>query len=451
MRTDRRVQLQLLAQSGLFAALLIAAAVLAIFLVKDNRLQWDLTQSQRNTLSEGTRDVLTKMQGPITVTAYATRQDPTLGNLQQLVHDFIVPYQRVKPDLSLTFVDPREQPKRTAEANIRSNGELVVEYGSRAEHLTELNEQSMANLLQRLARSQERIIMYVDGHGEPKLDGNANFDLGQLGRQLSTKGFKVQGLNLGIAPEVPENAAVLVITPPRVDLLKGEVDKIKRHLERGGNLLWLIDQEPLHGLEPIAEYLHLDLTPGIVVDPAAASLGIEATIALKSNYGFHPITENFSYNTAFPLARRIAVNPEDPGWHATTLVEVAANGWVETSELSSQVRFDAQRDVRGPVPVAVAMERSRDDKQQRVVVVGGSHFLSNAFVGLAANLDLGINLLNWLSADESLITIQPRARPDSELNLTQTGLTVIALGFLLLVPAAFLFAGGLIWWRRRRA
>jgi len=185
MKTDCRTQLQMVAQSGLFAALLVAAAGLAVYVTKDSRWQWDLTLSQRNTLSQGTRDVLTKMQGPVTVTAYATRQDPNLGNLHQLIHDFIAPYQRVKPDLTLSFVDPREQPKQAAAANVRSNGELVIEYGARSEHLTELNEQTMANLLQRLARSQERLVMYVDGHGEPKLDGNANFDLGQFGGELT--------------------------------------------------------------------------------------------------------------------------------------------------------------------------------------------------------------------------------------------------------------------------
>jgi ABC-type uncharacterized transport system involved in gliding motility auxiliary subunit len=451
MRTSARLRLQLLAQNGLFALLLVAGALLAVYALKDNRVQWDLTQSQRNTLSQGTRDVLGKMNGPIHITAYATTQDPTLGDVRRLISDFVAPYKRAKPDLTLAFVDPREQPKQTTAANVRSNGELVIEYGQRSEHLTNLNEQAMANLLQRLARSQERLVMYVDGHGEPKLDGQANFDLGDFGRQLGSKGFRMQALNLAVAPEVPDNASVLVVTPPRVDLLKGEVDKIKRFLERGGNLLWLIEQEPLHGLQPIAEYLHLQLTPGVVVDPAAARLGIEPTIALSASYGSHPITETFSaFNTAFPFVRRIAVDPEAMGWHATTLVEVAANGWVETGELTKDVRFDQGRDVRGPVPIAVALERSQGGRTQRVVAIGGSNFLSNAFVGLLSNQDLGTNILNWLAEDESLVTIQPRARIDSELNLTQTSLAVIAIGFLVFLPAAFLFAGGMIWWRRRR-
>ena len=107
----------------------------------------------------------------------------------------------------------------------------------------------------------------------------------------------------------------------------------------------------------------------------------------------------------------------------------------------------------GGIPVAaVAFEREmQDEKSQRVVVVGGSSFLSNAFVGLLSNLDFGVNLLNWLSADENLITIQPRERVDASLEVTRGLLTALVFGFLLVLPLGFLAAGAAIWWRRRRA
>jgi ABC-type uncharacterized transport system involved in gliding motility auxiliary subunit len=452
MHASRKIQLQLLAQNTIFAVLLAAAAVLGVYLLRDSKLQWDLTLNQRSTLSQATRDVLKKMDQPLTVTAYATTQDPALGDIRGAIRDFIAPYQRVKADISVKYVDPREQPKQTAAANVRSNGELVIEYGTRSENLATLNEQAMANLLIRLARSGERTIMYVDGHGEPKLEGGANFDLGSFGRQLGNKGFRLQGLNLGVAPEVPDNADVLVLTHPRVEMLKGEVDKIARFVDRGGSLFWLIEQEPLRGLQPLAERLELQLGPGVAVDPAAARLGIPPIIALSSNYGFHPITENFTqYNTAFPLARAIGTPPQGGKWRATVVAEVAQNGWVEAGNLEGDLRFDAQRDVRGPVPAVVALERQIENATQRVVVAGGASFLSNQYVGLLANLDLGTNILNWLAQDENLITIQPRERVDATLQLTRTQLIVIFVGFLIVLPLAFLIGGGWIWWRRRRA
>lgn len=452
MKTSPRLQMQMIAQNAIFAVLLAAAAFLVVYMTKDNKLQWDISQNKRSTLSKATQDVLGKMEGPITITAYATAgADPALGDVRQVVHEFLVPYRLVKPDITLAFVDPREQPKQAQAAGIRANGELVIEYGKRTEHLTTLDEPTLANLLMRLARNQERLVMYVDGHGEPKLDGGANFDLGEFGRQLANKGFRAQPLNLSIAPEVPDNVSVLVLTHPRVDMLKGEVDKLVRFVERGGSLFWLIDQEPLHGLQPLVEALKIQLTPGVVVDPASAQLGIQPTIALSANYGPHPVTDNFTrYNTAYPFARAIGLPADSAPWQAQVLVEAAQNGWVETGDLQKELRYDKDAELRGPVPVVVALNRRIQDKEQRVVVAGGSSFLSNAYVGLLSNVDLGANIMNWLASDDNLITIQPRPRVDTAMNVTRTGLTLFVIGFLLLLPLVFLFAGGMIWWKRRR-
>lgn len=451
MKTSARLQLQLLIQNGVFALLLVAGAGLIVWLAKDSRMQWDLTAGQRNSLSDATRKVLDNMKGPVTVIAYATVRDAAQGNLRQQIAEFLAPYQRAKPDLSLRFIDPTNNPNDTKAANVRMNGELIVAYGTRSEHLTNLSESSMANLLQRLLRGKEQQVAYVTGHGEPALDGRANFDLGSFGQQLSTKGFQVTPLNLAIAQEVPDNVNVLVLTSARAALQKGEVAKIRSYLERGGNLMWLIDQGALYGLEPVAESLGVVLSPGIVVDPVAVKLGAQPTTAIGTTYGIHPITDNFTLNTVFPFARRIEIKPENGDWHATRLVEVAQGGWLETSDLGKDLRYDKDRDVPGPITIAVALERKVKDKDQRVLVVGGSGFLTNAFVGNGGNVDLGVNAFNWLAQDENLITIQPRATVDSQLKVTQGGLNLIAFIFLILLPAAFLFTGATIWWRRRRA
>ena len=106
---------------------------------------------------------------------------------------------------------------------------------------------------------------------------------------------------------------MLVVTPPRVDLLKGEVDKIKRFLERGGNLLWLIDQEPLHGLQPIAENLHLQLSPGVVVDPRRLGSAESHQRGLGELRIACHHRDVRRLHHGFPLVRRIAVDPEAKG------------------------------------------------------------------------------------------------------------------------------------------
>jgi ABC-type uncharacterized transport system involved in gliding motility auxiliary subunit len=153
--------------------------------------------------------------------------------------------------------------------------------------------------------------------------------------------------------------------------------------------------------------------------------------------------------TAFPFARRIAHAEENKTWRFTPLVEVAQTGWLETSPLGDSVAFDKNRDMPGPITVAAALERAVDGRNQRVIVTGSGHFLSNMSIGLLGNLDLGMNLVNWLAGDDSLVTVQPRALVDGDLQLTRSSLIFIALFFLIALPAFFLFTGGMNWWRRR--
>lgn len=448
----RKLRLRLALQNWGFALLAVVLTVLLVMLGQTYRVQYDWTLSGRNSLSQASLETLRRLDGPIRITAYATTQDARFGDLRKLIRDLVQRYQRAKPDIELRFVDPREDPRATAAAGVKVNGELVVEYADRSDRLASLSEHDLTNLLIRLAREQERLVMYLDGHGERSLRGGANHDLGDFGRQLGMRGVAIGSLNLSIAPEVPANVALLVIANPQVPLLAAEVDKIERYLEHGGNLLWLIDQEPLHGLEPIAERLGLLLTPGIVVDPDAIERGGRPVMAVAAAgaYSMHPVTRALRLNTVFPFARAIGLTPDDD-WRSTALLEVAARGWIETGSLDGSIVFDQGRDIAGPVVIAYAMERLRDERTQRVIVVGSGHFLANTYLGNGGNLELGLNMVNWLIGDDRLIAIPPRVAPDATLTLSRGWLIMIVFAFLIILPLALICAGGYIWWRRRRA
>ena len=169
MQITSKLRTRMLMQNGVFVVLLVALAALIAFFAREYRFEYDLTQNARNTLSQQTRDVLAKLGGPVKVTVFATRQDAR-GDARKQVQEFLAPYQRVKPDFTVTIVDPREEPKLAQAAGVRVNGESVIEYNQKSEHLTEYNEQSLVNALMRLARSGERLVMALEGHGERRLE-----------------------------------------------------------------------------------------------------------------------------------------------------------------------------------------------------------------------------------------------------------------------------------------
>lgn len=449
MQVTSKLRLRLLLQNGIFVVLLIALAALLAFFAQEYRLERDLTQNARNTVSQQTREALGRLTGPIKVTTFATRQD-VRGDLRKQVQDFFTPYQRIKSDLSVSFVDPREEPKLAQAAGVRINGESVIDYNQKSGHLTDYSEQAFINALMRLARSGERLVMGLEGHGERRLNGIANHDLGEFGKQLAAKGFKTMSLNLAVAQAVPANASMLLIANPQVDLQPAEVQKIKQYLQKGGNLLWLIDPEPLRGLQPISELLGLVLGPGTVVDPTLQPRSGPPVFATAASYARHPIFGDFQLNTLFPYARQIGVN-ENNEWRKTRLIEVAPRGWVEMGKLGDKITFDAARDIPGPVNIALALERSVNDRTQRVVVIGSGSFVANTFLGNGGNLDLGVNIVNWLAGDDALIAIQPRPSLDSNLELGRGAQYLILFGFLILLPLTFACTGVVIWWRRRKA
>jgi ABC-type uncharacterized transport system involved in gliding motility auxiliary subunit len=448
MKYLRLAPLQL--KNILFTLLLLLAAVALYQFSTRHPLQWDLTQTKLNSLEPSSIKALKLLQGEVKITVYATEQNVQKGDLRRLIRDFIAIYQRYKTDITLTFVDPVKEPEAMRKASVQNNGEMIVEYGGRSTHLVSLNEQTLSSALIGLAHSKDELLMYLEGHGERKLDGAANHDLGDFGKRLQKNGYRIGSLNLTVAPEVPSNASLLVLTQPQAPLLQGEVDKILRHLDNGGNLLWLIDAEPLRGLEPVAEKLGLLLTPGMVIDPAAQDMNAPANWALSTDYPNHPVTNNFNLITVFPYARALNLE-ENSQWLHQSLVVAAPRGWVSQSPFKpgSKLRIDKNHDIPGPVNLAIALQRIVNEKEQRIIVVGGASFLANAYSGNGGNIDLGINMVNWLSNEDALITIQPRANKDGTVTFSTRALTIISIGLVIVLPLLLFLIGGVQWWRRR--
>ena len=446
MEITRKTKLQFSAHYWLFVVLLLLVASLLGAATRLYHQSWDVTLNGRNSLSAGSIAQLEKLKDPIEVTVYAGAHTQISGSIKF----FFAPYQRLKSDLKLHFIDPDEQPLLARQAGIQQIGEAIVQYGKRSDRLGSYNESAFMNLLVRLARDKERLVMYLDGHGERKLEGTANHDLGDFGMQLANRGFKSAPLNLVLAQEVPRNASVLLISNPQVDLLPIEIVKLKQFIQRGGNLLWLVDTGPLHGLLPLSEQLNIALTEGTVIDLEAKAINADATVSVGTTYGRHPLLENFRLLTLFPYAREV-LPLENTTWQATPLIQVAARGWLETGALDKPVAFDKGRDKSGPINIAVAQQRMVEDHMQRVVVIGNGHFLANQFLGNGGNLDLGLNAVNWLAGDDNLIAIQPRATQDAHILLTENTKRILVVGYLFLIPLGFLMLGGWVWWRRRKS
>jgi ABC-type uncharacterized transport system involved in gliding motility auxiliary subunit len=461
MKINRKLRLQLLAQNWMFVLVFLALVVMLGYLASQYRWTRDITQANRNILTQGSVNVLKQMEGDINITVYATKDDASNGDtFRKGMLNFVARYQREKKNVFITFVNPSEEPKLAQEAGVVSDGETVVQYNKRSEHINPpFAEQEMTNLLVRLSRTNNQPVMYLDGHGERLLQGLKNHDLGEFGKQLESKGFKFANPDLTIAQDVPANGAMLVIASPQVDVSAVEAKKIKAYIEAGGNVLWLLDDDNLHGLQEVADYLGIKVSPGMVVDRTAEQYNADPKMSFANRYGDHAITRNFMLRTVFPEAHEVDGRASDDlGWKVGRLIDVAQNGWLESGKIPAgaqnpELRFDHGKDKPGPINIGVALERQYGKKGQRVVVIGNANFLANTFITNGGNLDLGINIINWLAGDDRLITIQPMPLKDININIPSGSIAALIVGYgtQYILPIVVLIAGMFFWWKRRKA
>ena len=448
MSTPRHKRIKARLDGLLFHLLLAVAIGLAGWLNNRYHWSWDWSASARNSLTPASQQLLSKLELPLRITAFA----PDNRELRQRTREVVSRYQRYRPDIQLLFVDPVQHPSLTRELGIRVAGELRLEYGGRSENLQQIDEQGLSNAIQRLLRQGEKWIVSLQGHGERGFTGQANHDLEAFGTELGRKGFRVQSLDLASTPQLPDNTGLLVIAGPQAPYLPGEVRLIIEYLERGGNLLWLMEPGDLYGLEPLARKIGIDVLPGTVVDANGAELGLEdPAIALVPRYPNHPATKQFDLITLYPQAAALEPNNVSDDWAVFPLLNTLDRSWNETGPIRGQVARDPDLgEQAGPLSIGIAFSRSRELGEQRLLVIGDGDFLSNAFLGNGGNLNLGLNLIRWLTGDDRLIDIPAKTARDLKLDLPPLTGAAIGLGFLFALPLGLAVSGALIWWRRRK-
>ncbi len=228
----------------------------------------------------------------------------------------------------------------------------------------------------------------------------------------------------------------------------------------GGGLLIMLDPPPAPGLESFLK--NWGVVPGndIVLDVSGAGrlMGAGPSIPLVLRYENHKITDRFRAMTFFPLVRSIEPAKETvAGVTVEPLFKSNENSWGETDTKNPEASFDEKSDLKGPLTLAVAV--SKDVKpatekdpavKGRMVVVGDSDFAVNSYFPAQGNGNLFLNMVSWLSQDEDLISIRPKAPEDRRVIMSQSQQSMLRLVTVFLLPGIVLVAGIVVWTRRRR-
>ena len=478
MNISPKIKNQLRWQNAFFVVVFLFAIGILAWLSTQYEYASDWTSNNRNTPSDATLELLKKIEEPILITAFVS---PTNTVQKNEIEQLVKPYSRYKKNISLIFVDPNNKPDIVRKKGIRFEGELIVSFNDQEERVQAATEQQLTNTIQRLARSDEHWVLFLEGHDERSPYGDSSFDMTSWAQVMKAKGINVKGYNLANNSIIPDNTSLLVIADPQQNLLHGEIQILLNFIEQGGNLLWLLEPESsqnqeFQGMEELTETLGIELVPGMVVDPNTQLMGInDPRFTLIPEYPRNPITENFDGMSIFPTAKAMEFFANEE-WESEVLLETLPRTWSESDETTGDIQMDVGQDIPGPLVIGFSLTRAiltgdenispekdlmesdiLDEEsqemsapEQRIVIIGDNDFASDAYIGEAGNLDFSMNIINWLIKDDTFISIPVKTRNDTQLELSKTRQIVIGVSFLIIIPVGLLGTGLFIWLRRRK-
>ncbi|MDN3516832.1 DUF4350 domain-containing protein [Aquisalimonas lutea] len=445
---NRRTRLGLHLNSIMAGVALLVVLALLAWLSARYPVAAEWSTTGRGELAEASITAVNRLQGGVEVVAFVRPDDVLARHARRLV----ARYQRHHPQMRLRLVDPGVRPELAREFGVQSEGALVVSYQGRHEQARVPTEPRLTAALGRLLAGGERTVVYPVAHGERDLAGEANRDLGRFGDSLEEQGYSLRAVD-ALASGVPGSASLLVVAGPRANWSEAARTSVRDWLERGGDLLWLVDDEDRQRLDFLAQTLGVRILPGRVVEPRAEELlGVDNPRLLAlGDYPAHPALQGVQGVSLFPGVRALETTGSGVDWESRVLLRSDERHWQERQNPDDPV-FDADAgERRGPLDLGLSLSRPRaDGGEQRVVVLGDADFLANAYLGNGANDKLGRALVDWLTSGGEIAEVPGPAVPDQTLALGRGQMIALGAIWLVLLPGIWLAGACWAWWRRLR-
>jgi ABC-type uncharacterized transport system involved in gliding motility auxiliary subunit len=451
----RARQTKYAAYATVYILVILAVLAAANFLANRYNRSFDATANKRFTLSDQTKKIVGELKQEVTIRYFDS------ADRMQPAKDLLDRYTNLSPRVHVEYVDLLKNPTLARAMNVTRQGEAIVQLGAKREDAKTFDEEGVTGAMIRALKGGERTICVIAGSGEHRLDDTSSNGLSDFQAAAQKDNYKVQPVSLLQKAEVPAECTVLVVAGPTGDYVQPEVDAIKRYVEGGGRALFLMDPPLRLGRNEISDNAALasllaswGVTPekDLLLDenPVSQLVGLDATVPLVTTYESHPIVNEMAGQaTGFPLSRSLGAKNTDKTT-VTKLFSTSANSFATLNLSSPEIRITS-KDKKGPFTLAVAgtFNTGKPNSQGRFIVVGDSRWAANSFLRFNGNRNLMLNMLNWLSSDEDLISIRPKEPEDRRISLTRAQFFALRTVSQFLLPFIVIIAGIMVWARRR--
>lgn len=366
-------------------------------------------------------------------------------------------------------------------------------------------ETEVAAALRRLQAAQMPVIAFVTGDLERDINKSGDRDYKKLTNEtgfrnsLLNQGFDVQTVSLE-TEDIPEGIAALVLADPKIELLPASVEKLKKYIEKGGNLLLAGEPSKRSVLNPLLKEWNIQMMEGSLVQESkddvpdmlsplvtantlpfykpmakvvadSGQVSMPGTAALTYSAGglftIQPllITDSSkSWNRMKAIDNDLMLSASSNGPANTAQVMVTGNmglsiaasegpGRPRSRAAVGTVVFSPQEgDSKGPFATALSLTRKINNKEQRIVIAGDADFMSNKELGRwgKSNFLFSTALFRWLDNGEYPVdTFRPEAK-DKRVTVTMDQVNILRIVYIWVLPAVLLIFASVLLIRRKR-
>jgi gliding motility-associatede transport system auxiliary component len=446
---------QLGANTAILTVAVIAILVVANYFGSQYHKSFDLTANQLYTLSPQTQKIVRNLKEDVNIVHFAKTSN-------QQLDDLLNEYRDLSHRIKFQEVDPDQKPALARQYGATQMGEVDIASGPRTQHLEPpadggFTEESITSAILKVTSSQVKTVCFVTGHGEKSISDSGPHGYSEADAGLKRENYETKTINLVQSNGVPSDCSAVVVAGPSQAYFPQETSILTNYLDNGGKALIELDpvtdkgQQPA-GLDSLLQAWNLKLGDNIVIDASGMGrlFGAGPEIPLVVDYGNSPITKTLQRTmTFFPLARTVSIaDSSKPVPQAVELLKTSPRSFT-TPKLASEVSYNPKTDSMGPLSLGVAASKKVGTKTARLVAIGNSNFASNEAFGQSSNGDLFLNSVDWLTADQNLISIRPKSPTNRSINLTLSDQKILGWADIFALPGAVLIVGIAIWWKRR--
>ena len=441
--------------TGAFISVVSTLGIIIVlnYLLFRTDIRFDVTEGKFHTVSAQTVRVLKNVEGEIEIIGFFKDTGVDREGFQDLAKE----YSHRNDNIKVKLINPDKEPGIAKKYGVKEYGSVVIGRGDKVVKLRltdpitggilNNSEEKITNAILKLTRESEKTLYFLTGHGQRDMGNSVDAEgLGLLRRTIIDEGYNVKEFLILRGEELPRENAILFVAAPKKPFSLKELQYIKRYLNLGGRAVFLIEPRSGNEIASVLKGYGFELSDDVIIDPSSKLEGGGDIAPIVSDYPYHEITEDFRFATIFPYSRSIDVLSD---FNATVLASTGKYSWSETDfELFNEgVAQREESDKGGPLGVAAVVENSA---KGRIAVFGSADFVSNIFLEFSGNRDFFLNTLNWVSGDENLISIRPKAVNTGNLTITTKQVNLIFLFTVVIIPAVILSSGLVIWWKRRR-